>query len=95
MEEGHGNPLQYSCLEYPHGKRRLTDYSPYSRQESDTTEQLSTAQYMIWGAQYSPFVHLWYPEESGTSSTSSHLDLDEAEETLCCRVTEECTIAVT
>ena len=28
---GHGNPLQYSCLENPHGQRS---------QESDMTEQL-------------------------------------------------------
>ena len=26
-EEGHGNPLQYSCLENPHGQRRLEGYS--------------------------------------------------------------------
>ena len=26
--EGHGNPLQYSCLENPHGQRGLTGYSP-------------------------------------------------------------------
>ena len=25
---GHGNPLQYSCLENPHGQRSLADYSP-------------------------------------------------------------------
>ena len=25
---GHGNPLQYSCLENPHGQRSLTGYSP-------------------------------------------------------------------
>ena len=25
---GHGNPLQYSCLENPHGQRNLVDYSP-------------------------------------------------------------------
>ena len=25
---GHGNPLQYSCLENPHGQRRLAGYSP-------------------------------------------------------------------
>ena len=25
---GHGNPLQYSCLENPHGERSLADYSP-------------------------------------------------------------------
>ena len=35
---GHGNPLQYSCLENPHGQRSLAGYSPYSHKESDTTE---------------------------------------------------------
>ena len=25
---GHGNPLQYSCLENPHGHRSLVGYSP-------------------------------------------------------------------
>ena len=35
---GHGNPLQYSCLENPHGQRSLAGYSPRGRKESDTTE---------------------------------------------------------
>jgi len=35
---GHGNPLQYSCLENPHGQRSLVDYSPWGHKESDTTE---------------------------------------------------------
>ena len=26
---GHGNPLQYSCLENPHGLRSLEGYSPW------------------------------------------------------------------
>ena len=39
---GHGNPLQYSCLENPHGQRSLAGYSPWGLKESDTTEQLST-----------------------------------------------------
>ena len=26
LEEVHGNPLQYSCLENPHGQRSLVDY---------------------------------------------------------------------
>ena len=26
--EGHGNPVQYSCLENPHGQRSLEGYSP-------------------------------------------------------------------
>ena len=25
---GHDNPLQYSCLENPHGQRSLEEYSP-------------------------------------------------------------------
>ena len=31
--EGHGNPLQYSCLENPHGQRSLAGYSPWSCKE--------------------------------------------------------------
>ena len=38
---GHGNPLQYSCLENPHGQRSLVGYSSWSCKESDMTEQLS------------------------------------------------------
>ena len=30
---GHGNPLQYSCLENPHGERSLVDYSPWGCKE--------------------------------------------------------------
>ena len=40
---GHGNPLQYPCLENPQGQRSLVGYSPQDCRESDTTEQLSTA----------------------------------------------------
>ena len=39
---GHGNPLQYSCLENPHGQRSLADCNPWGRKESDMTERLST-----------------------------------------------------
>ena len=38
--EGNGTPLQYSCLENPHGPRSLAGYSPWGREESDTTERL-------------------------------------------------------
>ena len=30
--EGNGNPLQYSCLENPHGQRSLAGYSPWGLQ---------------------------------------------------------------
>ena len=35
---GHGNPLQYSCLENSQGQRSLVCYSPWNHKESDTTE---------------------------------------------------------
>ena len=40
---GHGNTVQYSCLENPHGHRSLVGCSPWGHKESDTTERLSTA----------------------------------------------------
>ena len=39
---GHGNPLQYSCLENAHGQRSLAGCSPRGCKELDTTEWLST-----------------------------------------------------
>ena len=38
--EGNDTPLQCSCLENPCGQRSLAGYSPWSRKESATTEQL-------------------------------------------------------
>ena len=35
---GHGNPLQYSCLEKVHEQRRLAEYSPEGPKELDMTE---------------------------------------------------------
>ena len=43
----HGNPLQNSCLENPHGQRSLANYSPCGPKESDSTERLSIAQLFI------------------------------------------------
>ena len=40
---GHGNPLQYSCLENSHGQRSLVGSSPCGRRESDTTEATERA----------------------------------------------------
>ena len=45
LEEGHGNLLQYSRLENPHGQRSLMGYSAWDHKESDTTEQLRTRDY--------------------------------------------------
>ena len=43
---GHGNPLQYSCLEKPRGQRSLVGCSPWGHKGLDTTEPLNTAQQM-------------------------------------------------
>ena len=59
---GHGNPLQYSCLENPHGQRSLAGYSPWGHKELDVTEQLSTAQHNL---------SLCHPTSSPTSCHSS------------------------
>ena len=37
----HGNPLQYSCLENPHGQGSLAGYSPWAHKELDMTERIS------------------------------------------------------
>ena len=45
--DGHGNQLQHSCLENPHGQRSLVSFSPWGHKELDMTEQLSTAQHLL------------------------------------------------
>ena len=38
---GHGNPLQYSCLENPVDRGAWGGYSPCGRKELDATKQLT------------------------------------------------------
>ena len=47
LRGGHGNLLQYCCLENPHGQRSLVGYGPWGRKESDPTEQLSTQRMLV------------------------------------------------
>ena len=35
---GYDNPLQYSCLENPHGQRSVAGCSPWGHKESEMTE---------------------------------------------------------
>ena len=42
------NPLQYSCLENPHGQRSLVGYSPWGHRDLDMAKRLSTAQYYTY-----------------------------------------------
>ena len=39
---GHGNPLQYSCLENPHGQRSLAGYTPWDRKGHDCSDLAPT-----------------------------------------------------
>ena len=69
---GHGNPLQYSCLENPmdRGAWRATVHSVA---ESDMTEQLSTARY-ITQRPYLPYKGVLAQEKKKASrhASSSH-----------------------
>ena len=44
---GHGNPLQYPCLENPHGQRSLAAWGPWGCKELGRTKRLSTPQHMV------------------------------------------------
>ena len=48
--EGHGKPLQYSCLGKPHGRRSLAGCSPRGCREPGMTERLSTqhSSWLVW-----------------------------------------------
>ena len=64
---GHGNPLQYSCLQNPHGERSLVGYSPWDRKELDPIERLSTAQHRTLSA----LGNIWHTAEiQGTTDLS-------------------------
>ena len=53
-EGGHGNPLQYSFLENPHGQRNLASYSPWVCKESDMIKHSR--------ANYSEHFYSWQQE---------------------------------
>ena len=58
---GHGYPLQYSCLEYPHRQTGLTGYCPWGCKESDTTKELSRHHIMndFWILQLICYGNIW------------------------------------
>ena len=47
VEEGNGNPLQYSCLENPHEQRGLMGYSPWGLKGLNMTERLKHNYFII------------------------------------------------
>ena len=56
LEGGHGNPLQYSCLENPHGQRSLVGYSLWGCRvrhswaiKHSTAQESSKIHCVYWG----------------------------------------------
>ena len=80
-EGGHGNPLQYSGLENPHGQGSPAGCSPPGHKESDSTERLGAAQHscMWWNERR---VRGFLREASTQSATVSHLKPLEMERAL-------------
>ena len=67
---GHGSPLQYSCLENPHGQRSPAGCSPWGPKESGTTEWLTTTQRMLCYA----CIFIWGFLEMEKSSSPTRID---------------------
>ena len=55
--EGHGNPLQYSGLQNPHGQRSLADYCLWGHQESDMTEHSTACERMSYQGVLKRLIH--------------------------------------
>ena len=53
----HGNPLQYSCLENPHGQRSLVGYSPLGCRESEATQHSQHVQHYL--KNFTLLIHLF------------------------------------
>ena len=60
---GHGNPLQYSCLQNPHGQRNRAGYSPWGDKESDTTGPLIVHTPYQWSVINLKFFSNWTSEK--------------------------------
>ena len=69
---GHGNPLQYSCLENPHGQSSLAGCSPRGWTESDVTERLSSSSIRFCSKSLEPgFSSMWTENFQMTSYTGT------------------------
>ena len=75
LEGGHGNSLQYSCLENPHGQRSWVGYSPWGHKESDMTEWLS-ARVRAYTHTHTLFPVVMYRCESSTIKKAESWRID-------------------
>ena len=75
--EGHGNPLQYSCLEKPHGQRSLVGYSLFDHKEFDMTEWLSTHSKSQFSSVAQSYLTLCHPMDCSMPGLPVHHQLPE------------------
>ena len=61
--EGHGNPLQYSCLDNPQGQRGLVGYSPWGHRVRHD-----------WATKHSAAIELSTASSGGPTVTPAHSD---------------------
>ena len=57
---GHGNPLQYSCLENPHRQQSLVGYSPQGGKKPDTTKHSTGIQFDLFCMCFSSIPELYW-----------------------------------
>ena len=69
---GHSNPLQYACLENPHGQRSLAGYSPWDHKELDVTERLSLPLLSLNIHTFPTFSVSFYPTLLKTQNVKIH-----------------------
>ena len=86
---GHGNPLQYSCLENLHGQRSLEGYSPWCHKELDTAEWLSMISDFLklkysWITMSQPYSNL-FSYVKWKSRSLSYVQLFVTPETVACQ----------
>ena len=65
---GHGNPLEYSCLENPNGQRNLASYSPWGhRVRLDWSTKHTTKKDLLYSTENSAecYVPAWMGGEFG------------------------------
>ena len=72
LEGGHGNPLQFSCLENTHGQKSLGGCSPQDHKESSTTEaNIAQAHDIKWQKRETDSPNMIYVFSFPTSSKFS------------------------
>ena len=70
--EENGYPLQYSCLENPHGQRSLAGHSPWDCKESDTTERPTHTEVLFGGSNTREWEKEGKIQKGGFCSLSQH-----------------------